>query len=61
MILPFTGDWYMDFATYPKSMTIFTPFVVLNTCLAIYVFNKYAKKIVARAYYNYVNFSSTDM
>jgi hypothetical protein len=61
MILPFTGEWYMDFATFPKSMSIFTPFVLLNTVLGIYVFDRYAKAIVLRAYYNYKNFSSTDM
>ena len=61
MILPFTGAWYMDFATYPKSMTIYTPFVIVNTFLAIYVFEKYAKNIVIRAYNNYASFSSTDM
>lgn len=61
MILPFTGEWYMTFATFPKTMTIFTPLVLLNILLAIYVYCKYAKDIVLRAYTNYRIFSSTDM
>jgi len=61
MILPFTGDWYMEFAMYPMYLTIFTPFVLLNTVLALYVFDRYAKQIVKRAYHNYFNLNSTDM
>lgn len=61
MILPFTGEWYMKFVMFPMWMEIYTPFVLFNTFLALYVFNRYAKGIVARAYSNYKKFSSTDM
>jgi cation transport ATPase len=61
MFLPFTGKWYNELITIPKQLKIFSFAVLLNMALSAYVFSKYTKPIVKRAYKNYREFKSTDM
>jgi len=53
MFLPFTGKWYDELITIPKQLKIFSFSVLLNMALSAYVFSKYTKPIVKRAFKNY--------
>jgi len=61
MFLPFTGKWYDELITIPRQLKIFSFAVLLNIALSAYVYTKYTKAIVKRAYKNYREFKSTDM
>ena len=61
MILPFTGNWYKELITFPKQLSIFAFSVILNLILSGYVFYKYTRQIVNRAFTNYQDSRSTDM
>lgn len=59
MILPLTGDWFMELLTFPDSLGVFTISVLINFCLTIYVLNIYAKPFIFRSYRSYID--SRDM
>lgn len=53
MFLPFTGKWYDELITIPKQLKILSFAVILNLVISGYVFKKYTRPIVQRAYKNY--------
>jgi hypothetical protein len=61
MFLPFTGEWYDEMITIPKQLKILSFAVILNLIISAYVFNKYTRPIVLRAFKNYRDFRSMDM
>lgn len=56
MFLPFTGDWYMDLVTLPKSLGVMTAAVAVNSALAFFVMFKYGQGFVRNAFINYRDF-----
>ena len=61
MILPFTGKWYDELITFPQQLKIFSFSVILNLFLAGYVFIKYTRPVIYRAFHNFSTYRATDM
>jgi hypothetical protein len=56
MFLPFTGEWFMELITFPKTFGVITVAVVLNSVLAFFVMFKYGQSFVRNAFINYRDF-----